>query len=398
MKSSKRFLILALAVGVAAGCSGKKSPDAKPAPPAKVANAVQESNLTTLTLSSEAIARLGIETVKAEVRAVPRILRLGGEIVARPGSEAVFAAPSAGVVLAPEGAPLPMAGVRVVRGQGILRLLPLPQDKDLIGARNDLDVKQAQYDAASAKARRAVELLKDKATSEKANEEARAELAVAEASLKAARARWQLLSSGPTDAAAADLSTLTLVAPFDGVIEEIEVASGQTVPTGAFLFKVVRLDPVWIRVPVYVGDLSAVDPKAPAVVETFGSVSGKPALTARPVQGPPLSDPGAASADLFFELANRGGELRLGQKVGVSLALRDTAEGLVVPWSAVLFDMQGGTWVYVRTAANVFTRVRVEIRHIVGEVAVLGRGPASGADVVSVGAAELFGTEFGAGK
>jgi multidrug efflux pump subunit AcrA (membrane-fusion protein) len=153
-----------------------------------------------------------------------------------------------------------------------------------------------------------------------------------------------------------------------------------------------------VRVPVYVGDVSAVDPKEPAMIEVFGAASGKPAVAARPVQGPPLSDAGAASADLYFELGNRGGEFRLGQKVGVSLALRDKADGLVVPWSAVLFDMQGGAWVYVRTAANVFTRVRVEIRHIVGPLAVLARGPAAGADVVSVGAAELFGTEFGAGK
>jgi RND family efflux transporter MFP subunit len=275
--------------------------------------------------------------------------------------------------------------------------LPLPQDKDLVGARNDLDVKQAQYDAASARARRTAELLKDKAASEKANEEAKAELAAAGAALNAARARWQFLSSGSTDAAA-DLSTLTLASPVDGIIERLGVASGQTVPAGAVLFEVASLDPVWVRVPVYVGDVSAVDPKEPAMIEVFGAASGKPAVAARPVQGPPLSDAGAASADLYFELGNRGGEFRLGQKVGVSLALRDKADGLVVPWSAVLFDMQGGAWVYVRTAANVFTRVRVEIRHIVGPLAVLARGPAAGADVVSVGAAELFGTEFGAGK
>jgi hypothetical protein len=38
------------------------------------------------------------------------------------------------------------------------------------------------------------------------------------------------------------------------------------------------------------------------------------------------------------------------------------------------------------------------VRHIVAGLAVLGRGLAAGAEVVTAGAAELFGTEFGAGK
>jgi hypothetical protein len=53
---------------------------------------------------------------------------------------------------------------------------------------------------------------------------------------------------------------------------------------------------------------------------------------------------------------------------------------------------------YVRTAPTVFSRVRIELSHVVGGLAVLRRGPAAGTDVVSSGAAELFGTEFGAGK
>ena len=398
MKQKKWIFVLVLIMIVAPACGGKKGSDVKAAAPAKVANAVKETDLTTLTLTPEAVARLGLETAKAEVRAVPRVLRIGGEIIARPGSKVVGAAPSAGVVLAPKGRSLPLPGTRVARGQAILRLLPLPADKDLTGARNDLDVKQAQFDAASAKAKRAEELIKDKATSEKAVEEARAEQAAAEAVLKAARARWQLLSAGPTDAAAEDLSTLTLVSPVEGVIERLEVASGQTVPAGTILFEAASLAPVWVRVPVYVGDAASVDSKAPAMIEVFGTPAGAAAVEAPPVQGPPLSDSGSASSDLYYELLNRDGAFRIGQKVGATLALRGTADGLVVPWSAVVFDMHGGAWVYVRTAANVFTRTRIELRHVVGHLAVLSRGPKAGAEVVSVGAAELFGTEFGAGK
>jgi cobalt-zinc-cadmium efflux system membrane fusion protein len=40
----------------------------------------------------------------------------------------------------------------------------------------------------------------------------------------------------------------------------------------------------------------------------------------------------------------------------------------------------------------------VEVRRVVNSLAVLARGPAVGAKVVTAGAAEIFGTEFGTGK
>lgn len=392
------ILILSAILALAPGCGGPNSSAAKAPAPAKIDNPVKETDLTTLTLTAEAVARLGIETAKSAVASVPRSLQLGGEIVVRPGSRAVVAAPSAGVVLAPKDRPLPLAGASVARGQAVLRFLPLPADKDLTAARNDLAVKEAQFEAASAKARRAAELLQDKASSEKSVEEAKVELAAAEAAAKAARARWQLLSAGPGDIAVDDLSTLVLVSPVEGVLERIGVAAGQAVPAGTALFEVADVDPVWVRVPVYVGDAASVDPKSPASVRMFSRSAEAEALQASPVAGPPLSDAGTASSDFYYELRNRDGALRLGQKVAVTLVMKEAAEALAVPAAAILYDMQGGTWVYVRDAPSVFIRTRVDVRYFAGGLAVLGRGLAAGVEVVTAGAAELFGTEFGAGK
>ncbi len=44
------------------------------------------------------------------------------------------------------------------------------------------------------------------------------------------------------------------------------------------------------------------------------------------------------------------------------------------------------------------SRQRVVVTDITGSLAVLSQGPAAGARVVTDGAAELFGVEFGAGK
>ncbi len=69
----------------------------------------------------------------------------------------------------------------------------------------------------------------------------------------------------------------------------------------------------------------------------------------------------------------------------------------VVPASAVLYDAQGDTWVYTNPEPLVFVRERVTVDYIEGDQAVLTDGPPAGTPVVTVGAAELYGTEFGVG-
>jgi hypothetical protein len=63
-----------------------------------------------------------------------------------------------------------------------------------------------------------------------------------------------------------------------------------------------------------------------------------------------------------------------------------------------LYDIHGGTWVYEQTAPQTFVRRRVEVQFIDQERAILAQGPSAGAKIVTQGAAELFGTEFGIGK
>jgi multidrug efflux pump subunit AcrA (membrane-fusion protein) len=119
---------------------------------------------------------------------------------------------------------------------------------------------------------------------------------------------------------------------------------------------------------------------------------------AKPVEAPPSANAAAATVDLFYELPNSDGALRPGQRLGVALPLRAEEESLVVPWSAVLHDIHGGTWVYEATGPQTFVRRRVQVRYVVDSMAVLATGPKPGAMVVTDGAAELFGTEVGFGK
>lgn len=393
----RTWLIFALMLSVSLWhCSHEAQPAASTPPPAKVENAVKESELATVTLSPEAEQRLGVATQAVELRKLPRMMKRGGEIVALPGRRLVVTAPVAGVVLAPHGA-LPQAGMFVRKGQTVLRLLPLPADRDLLGSRDEVALKKMHFEVAQAKAQRAAQLLLDKAGSVKAKEEAEAELLAAEAAYKAAQARLQLAGNAAPDSATLALATMALAAPFDGVIQQINCTPRQTVSASAALFEVASSNPVWVRVPIYVGDLAQIDAQQLAQVALLGEANGA-TREARPVQGPPLSDANSASADLFYEMKNDDRQFRLGQKVEVTLAQKSAAESLVVPFAAILYDIHGGEWVYEQIAPQKFSRRRVEVRNVVNGYAILARGPQAGAQVVIAGATEIFGTEFGSGK
>ena len=224
-------------------------------------------------------------------------------------------------------------------------------------------------------------------------EEAQAELAMAQAQSAAVRPR---LAPG------AGKGALTVESPQAGVLRDVFAGPGQSVAAGAPLFQVDAMSVLWVRVPIYVGDLGGVQTGKAVEVQPLGAAAAAGVQSAIPVAAPPSANPEAASTNLIFKLDNIEGKFRPGQRVRVSLPLVGSEEGLVIPWSAVVHDIHGGTWVYERTAPRIYRRVRVEVKHLAGTdaaaLAVLGRGPPPGTVVVAVGAAELFGTEFGNGK
>jgi hypothetical protein len=73
------------------------------------------------------------------------------------------------------------------------------------------------------------------------------------------------------------------------------------------------------------------------------------------------------------------------------------AERTIVPYSAIVYETDGETWVYTSTDDLSFVREHVGVQEIDGDRAVLSEGPPAGTEVVTVGVAELFGAEHGIG-
>ena len=110
--------------------------------------------------------------------------------------------------------------------------------------------------------------------------------------------------------------------------------------------------------------------------------------------------PGDAEAQ-YYEVGDTAGHrLTPGQDVHVRVAQPGSgAPHKVIPYSAVFYDAQGNTWAYTNQEPLVFVRQPVDVEHIEGDVAVLKEGSTLSDEVVTAGAAELWGveSEFGGG-
>lgn len=368
---------------------GEAAPKAAVPTPAVARGHLSEAELATVTLTPEAVARLGIAVAAVERRPLPRTRRLPGEVVVRPGGLVTLAAPVPGLVLAPGSLPRP--GTVVAQGQPLARLIPLAApDRDLRAqAQSRVAAAEARLTAGTSRAQRAERLIESGAGSERAAEEARVERDVAAAELAAARSRLRMIDRTPL---ASDVAAVVR-APFAGVVRQVLVADGQAVAGGAALIELVTTEPPWVRVPVFATELGELGGDVAAEVTPLGGEG--PPVVAAAVAGPPSADPVAGTVDLHFQLPE-GTALRLGQRVAVALC-GDPGESLVVPASALVRDPRGGAWVYVEVGEGRYDRRRVEPADTTGELTALFHGPEVGEKVVVAGAVELYGVEFGAG-
>lgn len=393
-RSSRRFAAVACLALVA--CDGASESRAA-AKAVTVANPVSEAALTTVALAEDAERRLGIAVDTVAVRRLAASRALPGEVMPAPGMSQPLVAPVGGRIARPAGGELPVSGRHVRAGQPVLTLVPMAPDRDLLRTSEDLQAAEVRLSRAQLEADRVATLWRDRLISARDREAAEAELALARSAREAAVGRLRL-AAGDTGLPAG-VSSLVLRSPLDGVVRMLYVGEGQVVAAGTPLLEVARLDVVWVRVSAYVGDLQRLDGRGRAAVRVLGSSESAVALVGTPVAAPPSADPASASADLFYSVANARAALRPGERVQVSVPLRGAGDAVLsVPWAAVVFDQDGGAWVYERVADRTYARRRISLGTVSGAWAEVRSGIAAGAIVVTDGAAELLGTEFGAGK
>ena len=324
---------------------------------------------------------LDFATAVVREESVRESVRVPARLEARPGGAADVVAPIDGRLTRVLDLP-PGASVR--RGQELARLLPPP------GIPADLpQVQRARAEAQTALAlatrdrERAERLTTAGAAPEKrldearsAEEQARARLAAAEASL----AQYNAARTGGT----ADSAGLFVVrAPVEGVIASRDAAPGANVAAGATLFRVVDVARIHV-----VGQIPEAEaPRTRAVAAAEVEV---PRRRERVPAGPLVSvgrvlDPRLRTLPIIFAFDNRTLGLPVGQSVFLHLLMDATAPAPVVPAGAVVDDA-GRPIVFVQRDGETFERRAVTLGARTGDLVQVTDGVASGDRVVTRGA------------
>jgi cobalt-zinc-cadmium efflux system membrane fusion protein len=403
------------------GCKPVEKKAAAASPPAKVAAVAAEGKLNDIVLTPEAEQRLGITYANVETKQISRVRSYAGEIALPPGASLVISAPVGGKLESASSGNIPAVGMLVSANQPLFLLTPLlSPEREVLTPAEKISIAQTKsqiitmrieaagqvmlaknaIDKAKLDLDRAERLFRDSAGRKKDVDDAQAILVQASATLDAAQERQKAIDSIKLEGGEeGQQKPLTIRSPQAGMIRTLNVAPGEDVASGAPLFEVMKYDPVWVRVPVYAGETGQLALDQPAEVVPLNAEESNRGVAAQPIAAPPTATLLAATVDLYYQLANPEGRLRPGERMTVRVKLQGASEQRVIPWSAIMHDINGGTWVYENTAPHTFVRRRVQVKYIVDNLAALETGgPTTGAKIVTAGAVELYGTEFGFAK
>lgn len=424
MPSGSNIARWAVGLGICASllsCGAQNSSDKnahaeKQVTPAEIAKVSIETTLTTVKLSDQAAERLGIATVPVTRREVQKRRTYGGFVEASPPGKANLIAPASGTVVAiGDSATQELTlGSAVERDEVVISIAPFSTNDDsplsatersqltisqmtLTQGRLGIDerIASARIELSAAKTafERASQLLADKVGSQRTVDESRAALEIANRRLSSAIAERDALGNGGT---AEDLfAPVVLKAPISGRITNLLCVPGQIVSSGQPLADIVDFNLLWARVPVPRGELGSLLLDQSGYVQPLNAKTSDPGFDVEFRSDIPTADAAATTLDIYCDLPAGVESMRPGQRISVSIATQVSGSHLVVPVEAVLYDIYGGSWVYHESSPNSFIRERIQILFTDEGEAILETGPDEGMLIVTSGAVELFGAEFG---
>ena len=148
---------------------------------------------------------------------------------------------------------------------------------------------------------------------------------------------------------------------------------------------------LFVRAPLIESDLNKVDRGQPALVLPLAGDGEATGVIAQAVEA-------TACDALYYRVEGAEHGLTPGLRVLVELSLLGSGtRQKVVPYMSVIYDLHGETWVYKTNEPLTFVRHPITVDYIDDDRVILVDGPPVGTEVVTVGVAELWGTETGIG-
>lgn len=337
-------------------------------------------------VSPEQEQHLGIRTHTPEtIRSVP-LARAPARVSLPPQNEFIISAAQAGLVGRVEVA----LGVKIAKHQILAQI----QSPSLLGLQKDLLDAANNFALAQAKLNRDKTLLEEGIIAQMRYQETLSDYQRYATSLK--EAEQVLAAAGASAGEIADLkqsrrlnSLMNVRSPIDGVILERMVTAGQRVDLLAPLFRVGRLDELWLEIDMpqeRMGELRLGDP-----VRIENS-----AYAARITHIGQSVNIGSQSALVRGVIEGKPVNLRPGQNVNVQISHASTDQLFRLPIAA-LVSQEGKSYVFVRSlggfAARPVAVASTEERHVV-----IHEGLEPGEEVVVQGAAALKASWTGLGS
>jgi cobalt-zinc-cadmium efflux system membrane fusion protein len=327
---------------------------------------------TRVVLASARVAdEAGIETARVEPRELARTLEVIGQL-AFDGNRLAQLSPRAEARVLEVKADL---GDDVRAGDPLVVLASASVGEE----QARLASAQARLATARSAASRADALVQDGLAPRKEAEEARRELAAAQAEHDAARG--SLVAAGAAPGAAAGRHVLR--APLNGTVVSRDAVVGRTVSAGQVLMEVADLSRMWAELEVPEASAARVQPGQPVRV-TLEGVPGA-ALEGKIARVSPRVDPASRTVRARVELPNPRRTLKAGTFLRAEIRVSEPHSALLVPREAVQ-HVEGRAIVFARREPRVFEPVAVELGEAEGgAVEILGGVPA-GAEIVTTGA------------
>lgn len=285
--------------------------------------------------------------------------RFPAEIVVPVEQERVVSAPQSGLLDQLYVA----AGQTVTKGQVIAHLT----SQDLLGLQRDYLHAYTQKKLAAKNLSRDAELLKDGIIPQRRYLET--ESTHAEKSASLAQSKQTLQLAGMSDSAIANLSPksgmssgITLTAPMDGQVLEQMVTTGQRVDMAMPLYRIAKLNPLWLEIHAPLEGLPFVKVGMPVHVPKL-QASGKLIAVIRSV------NKADQTLHLRAEITKGAEKLSPGQFVEAEISLTGQIQHFSVPKSALA--RQGAeAFVFIQTKAG-FSPLKVKVISEQGDAAIV---------------------------
>lgn len=295
--------------------------------------ALAGDKLIPLTPAQRAALRVSTLPLVAHAGAVS--VGLPARVTIPPAQERLVAAPMAGIV----------SEVRVAAGDSVKagQTLAVLRGESLIGAQRDIAQAAVQARLAQESLLRDEALFKEGIIPESRLRNARANLAQAAAVLDERRAWLRLMGLGQGAIKAAEkgerlTDSIALASPISGVVLEQAAVIGARMDTAGMLFKVARLDPLWLEIQAPAEMAARV--KNGQKVSVPGTTSTGEVISV----GKGVSE--AQTVTIRARVNNRDNMLRLNQSVSARIEGVAGDKQWRVPVKAIV-RQAGQNWVFV---------------------------------------------------